>query len=605
MTSKTLGIIVLLVVLGAVLLLGALAGGLGPLAALETAVAPWYTAASPLAAACAAILVLVVHLRRPTRLGDLPGAIAVAFAAGGLGPLLIGLAGQTPLAVQRPAALLVSAPALLLAVAIALRSTLPRPIVAELAQRSTEPSEKTPPLTVVPTASAIAAASGALALIACAIIGVHAYYRGLAREERASRHHLDNMLSLVSSQLRLTKAAPSKLLASLPPDPRALLTIVDDHGRVPFAAMGGPARRITRTSTADRCSDDQGRHWICRTQAIDGNRQLVALQPLNTPRLNADLGSLTERIVALTLFSVALALVVGWTVGRDTSRDIRVLEYRLHRDDGKGMLAQATSLDESARLLAAVERLRNRVQRDTDYGQDNGDARQASHFAMDLSHALRTPLTTLNGYAQLLAEGASGPLTDSQQEDISIVRNSCRHLLSLLDDVLDLSTIGSEGIQLDIKPVDIGALVHRVTRIVHGQARLKKLSVDIRGALDLPPVEADPKRVQQILLNLVTNAIKFTEAGGVTISIQAEADKILVDISDTGCGIAQSDLDHIFDEFRQARASRPHPKPGSGLGLAICKRLVTAHGGTIGVASEPGRGSRFYFSLPLTQAQRS
>ncbi|HYO29327.1 MAG TPA: ATP-binding protein, partial [Thermomicrobiales bacterium] len=228
--------------------------------------------------------------------------------------------------------------------------------------------------------------------------------------------------------------------------------------------------------------------------------------------------------------------------------------------------------------------------------------RLKSAFLSTMSHELRTPMNAIIGYAHLLLEGLSGPLLPAQGDDIRQIAAGADRLLGLIDDVLDLSRIEAGRIELAMDRIEVAGIVGEVVAEVAPLAARKALAVEVAPMGGLPPLRADPQRIRQILLNLVGNAVKFTEAGSVRVSARETGGAVEVAIVDTGIGIAQEALPGIFDEFRQADAGTTRRYGGSGLGLAISRRLAELHEGTIAVESAPGAGSTFTLRLPADPA---
>jgi signal transduction histidine kinase len=223
---------------------------------------------------------------------------------------------------------------------------------------------------------------------------------------------------------------------------------------------------------------------------------------------------------------------------------------------------------------------------------------EKAHFLAMISHELRTPLNTILGFSQILLDGMEGELSDSQKENIKIIRHSGHNLLSLINDILDLSELESGRLQIHRQKVDLVPLIRTTVKEISGQIKGKRTTI----AADVPAgpmdVYADPKRVYQVLMNLLGNAVKFTPKGEIVVNSEREGDFVRVHVRDAGYGISPQDLPFIFLEFRQAGSLRSRRK-GAGLGLAICKRLVEVQGGAIECESTPGKGSTFSFTLPL------
>ncbi|MCC6313442.1 MAG: PAS domain S-box protein [Thermomicrobiales bacterium] len=225
-----------------------------------------------------------------------------------------------------------------------------------------------------------------------------------------------------------------------------------------------------------------------------------------------------------------------------------------------------------------------------------------SNFLSTMSHELRTPMNAIVGYTHLLLEGMSGPLLPEQEADVRQIADGADRLLTLINDVLDLARIEAGRITLELEPVDLIDIAAQAHADIAPMAARKGLSLTLETPPALPALRADRARLHQILLNLVGNAVKFTQDGGVRISARETGEAIELMVADTGVGIAPEALDRIFDEFEQADTSTTRRFGGTGLGLAITRRLVELHGGTIGVTSAPGVGSTFTVTLPIVAA---
>ena len=218
-------------------------------------------------------------------------------------------------------------------------------------------------------------------------------------------------------------------------------------------------------------------------------------------------------------------------------------------------------------------------------------SRHKSEFLANMSHELRTPLNAVLGYAELIQDGIYGEVPEKIHAVLERVQQNGRHLLGLINDVLDLSKI--EAGQLTLAPVEysLRELVLDVVSATEALAAEKKLALEVEVAADLPHGQGDERRLTQVLMNLVGNAIKFTDAGKVGIRAKVEDGSFRVEVRDTGPGIAPADRERIFEEFQQVDASSTRKKGGTGLGLAIARRIVELHGGRIWVEFDPGPGS--------------
>jgi signal transduction histidine kinase len=222
-----------------------------------------------------------------------------------------------------------------------------------------------------------------------------------------------------------------------------------------------------------------------------------------------------------------------------------------------------------------------------------------SQFLANMSHELRTPLNSVLGFSEMLADGIYGGLPERALTALGKIQTNGRHLLSLINDVLDLSKI--EAGQLTLSPDDyvMGPIVQSVVASTEAQARAKGVSLVASIGEGLPVGFGDERRITQVLLNLVSNAVKFTDQGSVTIAATASDGTFEVRVRDTGPGIAAADHERIFEEFQQVDSSSTREKGGTGLGLAIARRIVELHGGRIAVESALGAGSTFRVVLPV------
>lgn len=223
-------------------------------------------------------------------------------------------------------------------------------------------------------------------------------------------------------------------------------------------------------------------------------------------------------------------------------------------------------------------------------------------FLANTSHELRTPLNGMIGIAESMIDGATGSLTQSQVYNLSMVVSSGRRLSHLINDILDFAKLKHKNIELQIQPVGMREVTEIVLRLAQPLIGKKQLQLINNISPDIPPVEADENRVQQILFNLVGNGVKFTDSGIVNVSAEVVNNYLEITVADTGIGIPPSKRDRIFESFEQADGSTGREYGGTGLGLAITKKLVELHGGKIWVDSTIGGGSRFTFTLPLSQA---
>jgi len=227
-----------------------------------------------------------------------------------------------------------------------------------------------------------------------------------------------------------------------------------------------------------------------------------------------------------------------------------------------------------------------------------------SQFLANMSHELRTPLNAILGYAELMADGAYGEPSEKMLGILKRLEANGKHLLGLINDVLDLSKIEAGQLVLELSDYSVQDIAQTVRSTLEPLAADKKLAFKVEMAPELPPGHGDGRRLTQVLINLVGNAIKFTDAGEVAIKAEANNGSFHVSVRDTGPGISADDQTRLFQEFQQADNAITKKKGGTGLGLAISKRIIEMHGGRIWVESQPGQGSTFTFTLPVVVEQQ-
>jgi PAS domain S-box-containing protein len=225
--------------------------------------------------------------------------------------------------------------------------------------------------------------------------------------------------------------------------------------------------------------------------------------------------------------------------------------------------------------------------------------RLKSAFLATMSHELRTPLNSIIGFTCIILDGLSGPINDEQKKQLNMVYNSAKHLLSLIQDILDVSKIESGQLKINISRFKIHTAIEGVIQSVKPLANSKGVSLCVKYDTQAEEIESDPRRVEQILLNLLSNAIKFTEKGEVKVECHIIDGQVITRITDTGIGIKPEHMDRLFKPFIQIDDGLSRRYEGTGLGLSICKKLIEMLGGSINARSEYGKGSVFTFTLPL------
>jgi signal transduction histidine kinase len=226
--------------------------------------------------------------------------------------------------------------------------------------------------------------------------------------------------------------------------------------------------------------------------------------------------------------------------------------------------------------------------------------RHKSEFLANMSHELRTPLNAVIGFSEVLSERYFGELNEKQLDYVKDIHTSGKHLLSLINDILDLSKIEAGRMELDLASFDMPAALQNALTLVRERAQRHGIALELTTDPALGAFRADERKFKQIMLNLLSNAVKFTPEGGkVAVRARLNGAAAEVAVSDSGVGIAAADQEAIFEEFKQVGTDYTKKAEGTGLGLALTRRFVELHGGTIRVASAPGQGATFTFTLPL------
>jgi two-component system phosphate regulon sensor histidine kinase PhoR len=251
----------------------------------------------------------------------------------------------------------------------------------------------------------------------------------------------------------------------------------------------------------------------------------------------------------------------------------------------------------SATFLAAAEQT---VLTFHDVTEIARSAQLKKDFVTSVSHELRTPLTAIKGFVETMEETA----TEENRKYLEIVQRHTDRLVNMVVDLLSLSELEEKGTRLELEPVDLHVLVPAVLKLFERPARKKGLALELNADTDLPLVRADPFKLEQVLINLLDNALKYTDRGGVQVSLSRANGSVRIRVSDTGIGIAPEHLPRLFDRFYVVDKSRSRSLGGTGLGLAIVKHIVLLHGGEVAVESTPGVGTRFTLTFPAACPER-
>jgi signal transduction histidine kinase len=296
--------------------------------------------------------------------------------------------------------------------------------------------------------------------------------------------------------------------------------------------------------------------------------------------------------------AIVLALLLGFVLSWSLIGPIQRIDSRL-AGVASGDFSEhvdVTNRDELGALAANVNRMNDELRRL--YKELETASRHKSEFLANMSHELRTPLNAIIGFSQVMRERMVGDLTAKQEEYLDDVISSGNHLLSLINDVLDLSKVEAGQVELEVAPFSLREALERGVVTVRERAREEGVEVMLAPDPQVDVVEGDERRIRQVIFNLLSNAVKFTPVGGKVDVASARLDgEVRVSVVDTGPGIAPEDQERIFEEFQQTDLGAQ--REGTGLGLALSKKLIELHGGRIWVETEYGKGSTFTFALPL------
>jgi signal transduction histidine kinase len=390
-----------------------------------------------------------------------------------------------------------------------------------------------------------------------------------------------------------------------PPEDEALLVRI----RADYRAF---SRTLQRIIALDRVNAPSSKILPHLTRVIDLDNDLSAL----TNRLAVRTSSQTLALVAQNrsqytasrnLFigvgaaSLLLALLLGLVLSWSLVGPIQRTETRLAEIAGGDFSrhVEVSNRDELGRLAENLNRMNDELRRL--YEELETVSRHKSEFLANMSHELRTPLNAIIGFSELLQQQLSGELNEQQLGYVEDVLDAGRHLLSLINDVLDLSKVEAGKMDLDLSDVSLRVALESGVTMHAERATREGITLGLHLDPDEITIQADERRLRQVIFNLLSNAVTFTPAGGrVDISAQLANGVVEVSVADTGPGIAPEDQALIFEEFRQARAGAARRAEGTGLGLPLSRRFIELHGGRLWVESVSGEGSTFRFTLPAT-----
>ena len=411
--------------------------------------------------------------------------------------------------------------------------------------------------------------------------------------------------AVLNALARIRPATRPDRLGFVPPaeDERILREIRRKSGRLSVLM------RDISTSERGSVSAETALRYRAELFAVDLNRLTAVLADATTAKAddliaeNASASASSRNLViGVATGALVLALLLGLVLSWSVIGPIQRIDARLATiaaGDFSGHV-DVSNRDELGALAANVNRMNDEL--DRLYDELETTSRHKSEFLASMSHELRTPLNAIIGFSQVLRERMFGELNEKQEEYLEDILVSAYHLLSLINDVLDLSKVEAGQIELEIARFSLRDALESGVVMVRERATVEGVRVELSADPEIDPVEGDERRIRQVVFNLLANAVKFTpEGGAVDVSAARLNGEVWVSVSDTGPGVAPEDRERIFEEFQQTDVGVGVGE-GTGLGLALSKRLVELHGGRIWVDSEVGAGSTFVFTLPVRSA---
>ena len=396
----------------------------------------------------------------------------------------------------------------------------------------------------------------------------------------------------------------SQLGFTPPPDEQADLTQIEDD----FAQL---AAKMAQIVAFDQAGDEASALQVQRSEAepkandleLRTARLVSATQGATDAQIaqnRSAFGESQRLFVVVALAAILLALFLGYILSWAVIGPIRRIETRLEgiaSGDFSNHVA-VENRDELGALAANINRMNDELGRL--YAALETASRHKSEFLANMSHELRTPMNAIIGFSQVLQDRMFGELNDRQAEYVGDVLTSGQHLLSLINDILDLAKVEAGRMELQPSTFVLPGLLESAVALMRERATRQGITLVTEVDHGVELMEGDERKIKQVLFNLLTNAVKFTPAGGsVTVSARADASDVVIAVRDTGVGISAEDQARIFEEFTQVGTGKA--QEGTGLGLALTRRLVELHGGQLTVESTLGAGSTFSVRLPLRQ----
>ena len=328
-------------------------------------------------------------------------------------------------------------------------------------------------------------------------------------------------------------------------------------------------------------------------------RKIIQVGRLDRDNKLQTSSQMSSRILKITTVTGAMVIVIGILISffntRSINHPIQVLQERT-KEISKGKFEEVPTISSPPEIKELVNAFNLMCERLKEIDEMKAD------FMSHVSHELRTPLTSIKGASSMLIEGLFLSMPEKQNRLLRIIESECERLIESVDSILDLSSMEAKMMDYHFRVCQLILVIKETVSRFTPIALRNKISLDLRLPPDLSPVRVDEDRIRQVIENLLGNALKFTSEGGrviVSATLQRnEKQYVEVSVSDTGCGIPKGDLNKIFDKFKRTDSARKTAF-GTGLGLSIAKHIITAHGGQIWVESQLGKGSTFFFTLPV------
>lgn len=333
--------------------------------------------------------------------------------------------------------------------------------------------------------------------------------------------------------------------------------------------------------------------------AVTGSEQLENKMLADAKANDLEYQSNRQAVIAVSTVAVTLALLLGYSISTSIIYPVQKIRNSL-REVARGNFharAVVVNRDELGDLARSANNMTERL--GIIYNDLETANKHKSQFLANMSHEFRTPMNSILGYTELIRDEIYGPVPGKIAEPLERVDANGKALLALINDVLDFSKIEAGRFELNMEDYDFAGIVTGAAQTVQPMADEKGLQLVTDVASDLPSVYGDPARTRQVILNIVGNAVKFTDTGGVEVAVTKSGDELRIAVKDTGPGISTEDQADIFDEFRQADTSTTRAVGGTGLGLAISKKITELHGGGITVESIRGGGATFIITMPV------